>query len=99
MAEKKIKTRIQHKRGTAAEWAAAGQHGFTPLAGELIIYVKDSADGQDAAAYGRASQARRRGGRHRLRDHPLSGGTHEGTIPHAVNCRGGKLPLDVTDTE
>lgn len=36
MAEKSIKTRVQMKRGTSADWAAAT--GFTPLEGEYIFY-------------------------------------------------------------
>ncbi len=38
MAEKKIKTRIQNKHDTAANWASAT---FAPMAGEIIIYDKD----------------------------------------------------------
>ena len=37
MAEKSIKTRIQTKRGTSAEWALAT--GFKPLEGEHIFYT------------------------------------------------------------
>jgi hypothetical protein len=36
MADKSIKTRVQMKRGTAAEWALAT--GFKPLEGEIIFY-------------------------------------------------------------
>ena len=39
MAEKNIKTRIQHKHDVEANWKLAT--GFIPLAGELIIYDKD----------------------------------------------------------
>ena len=40
MAEKKVKTRIQSKHDTAANWANATN--FVPLAGEIIIYDADS---------------------------------------------------------
>lgn len=36
MSEKTLKTRIQNKRGTSTEWAAATN--FTPLAGEICFY-------------------------------------------------------------
>lgn len=36
MSEKTLKTRIQNKRGTSTEWAAATN--FTPFAGELCFY-------------------------------------------------------------
>lgn len=36
MAEQKLKTRLQNKRGTSAEWAAATN--FIPLAGEICFY-------------------------------------------------------------
>ena len=39
MAEKTLKTRIQHKHETEANWSQAT--GFVPLAGELIIYDVD----------------------------------------------------------
>lgn len=46
MAEKKIQTRIQHKRDTAASWEAAKDAktntNFIPLSGELIVYEVDT---------------------------------------------------------
>lgn len=36
MAEQKLKTRLQNKRGTSTEWAAATN--FVPLAGEICFY-------------------------------------------------------------
>lgn len=39
MAEKNIKSRIVHKHDTAANWVLAT--GFTPKAGEIIIYDVD----------------------------------------------------------
>lgn len=41
MAEKKLKTRIQHKHDIEANWTTAGENGFKPLLGELIIYDTD----------------------------------------------------------
>jgi hypothetical protein len=41
MAQKKITTRIQNKHDVEANWIVAGNNGFIPLAGELIIYDKD----------------------------------------------------------
>lgn len=38
MSEKTLKTRIQNKRGTTAEWAAGTAPNFIPLDGELVIY-------------------------------------------------------------
>ena len=38
MANKTIKTRIQHKRELEANWR---QSSFVPLEGELIIYLKE----------------------------------------------------------
>ena len=38
MAEKRIITRVQNKRDTEANWNTAGQNGFTPRVGEIIIY-------------------------------------------------------------
>ena len=43
MAEKKINTRIQQKRETAADWQRAT--GFKPLDGELIVYSADTTQG------------------------------------------------------
>jgi hypothetical protein len=43
MAQKTVKTRIRQKHETAANWQAAT--GFKPLAGELIVYDADSAQG------------------------------------------------------
>ena len=40
MANKTVKTRIQGKHDTAANWAKATS--FIPLAGEIIIYEPDS---------------------------------------------------------
>ena len=40
MAEKNFKSRIVHKHDTAANWALAT--GFTPMAGEIIIYDVDA---------------------------------------------------------
>jgi hypothetical protein len=39
MAEKTIKTRIQMKRGTQADWDTATTAGFKPLEGESIFYT------------------------------------------------------------
>jgi hypothetical protein len=39
MADKKIKTRLQQKHDTAANWALATN--FIPLAGEMIVYDAD----------------------------------------------------------
>lgn len=39
MADKSIKTRIQLKRGTQADWDAATTAGFKPLEGEQIFYT------------------------------------------------------------
>ena len=39
MAEKLIKTRVQMKRGTQADWATAEAAGFKPLEGESIFYT------------------------------------------------------------
>ena len=39
MANKTVKTRVQHKRGTASDWSQATS--FKPLDGELIIYKGD----------------------------------------------------------
>ena len=43
MSEKKIKTRIQQKHDTEANWYAAGRgrNPFIPMIGELIIYDID----------------------------------------------------------
>ena len=41
MSEKKIKTRLQNKHDFESNWIIAGVNGFTPLAGELIIYDKE----------------------------------------------------------
>lgn len=38
MAEKTVKSRIQVKRGTSAQWKEAGDKGFTPKEGEIIFY-------------------------------------------------------------
>lgn len=38
MSEKTLKTRIQNKRGTTAEWATGTAPNFVPLDGELIVY-------------------------------------------------------------
>lgn len=38
MSEKTLKTRIQNKRGTTAEWATGTAPNFVPLDGELVIY-------------------------------------------------------------
>ena len=38
MSEKILKTRIQNKRGTTAEWATGTAPNFVPLDGELVIY-------------------------------------------------------------
>ena len=38
MAEKNVKSRIQVKRGTYAEWKTAHDNGFQPLEGEIIFY-------------------------------------------------------------
>ena len=35
---KTLQTRIQLKHDTEANWKTAGNNGFKPLAGELIIY-------------------------------------------------------------
>lgn len=40
MAEKNVKTRVQHKHDVEANWNLAT--GFVPLAGELIVYDEDS---------------------------------------------------------
>lgn len=45
MSAKKINTRIQQKHDTAANWETAGNNGFIPLAGEIIVY-----DGDDESA-------------------------------------------------
>lgn len=44
MSEKKIKTRIQQKHDTAANWYAAGtgSNPFVPMIGELIVYDGES---------------------------------------------------------
>lgn len=39
MAEKSIKSRVQTKRGTSADWARAEAAGFKPLEGEFIFYT------------------------------------------------------------
>lgn len=39
MAEKSIHSRIVHKHDTAANWQQAT--GFTPMAGEIIVYDVD----------------------------------------------------------
>lgn len=39
MANTSIKTRIQMKRGTAAEWKAVADAGFRPLEGEYIFFT------------------------------------------------------------
>ncbi len=39
MAEKTVKTRVQIKRGTEADWKAASRANFKPLNGELIYYT------------------------------------------------------------
>jgi hypothetical protein len=38
---KTIKTRLQHKRGTASDWSNAAT--FVPLEGELILYTEEGA--------------------------------------------------------
>ena len=38
----KLKARLQQKHDTEANWIIAGNKGFTPLAGELIVYDVDS---------------------------------------------------------
>jgi hypothetical protein len=43
MAEKTVKTRIQHKRGTSTDWTSATN--FKPLDGELIVYKPSTAGG------------------------------------------------------
>lgn len=43
MSAKKINTRIQQKHDKAANWETAGNNGFIPLAGEIIVY--DEGDG------------------------------------------------------
>lgn len=40
MAEKKFNSRIVHKHDTEANWKLAT--GFTPMAGELIVYDVDA---------------------------------------------------------
>jgi hypothetical protein len=46
MSEKKVKTRIQQKHDIEANWITADEHGFTPMAGELIIYdIESDAEG------------------------------------------------------
>ena len=39
MAEKSVKTRVQMKRGSQADWGAATAAGFKPLEGEYIFYT------------------------------------------------------------
>lgn len=39
MADKTVKTRVQIKRGTEADWEAASRANFKPLNGELIYYT------------------------------------------------------------
>ena len=39
---KTLQTRIQLKHDTEANWIIAGNNGFTPLAGEIIIYDTDN---------------------------------------------------------
>jgi hypothetical protein len=39
MADKTVKTRVQIKRGTEADWKAASRADFKPLNGELIYYT------------------------------------------------------------
>lgn len=39
MAEKSVKTRVQMKRGSQADWDAATAAGFKPLEGEYIFYT------------------------------------------------------------
>lgn len=39
MAEKSVKTRVQMKRGTQADWDVATAAGFKPLEGEYIFYT------------------------------------------------------------
>lgn len=37
--EKQIKSRIQQKMDTSANWEIAGDKGFVPLKGEIIVYM------------------------------------------------------------
>lgn len=39
--EKQIKSRIQQKMDTSANWKIAGEKGFVPLKGEIIVYMDD----------------------------------------------------------
>ena len=39
MSEKTLKTRIQNKRGTTAEWATGTAPNFVPKAGEIVVYT------------------------------------------------------------
>lgn len=39
--EKRIKARQQQKHDTEANWLLAGNKGFVPLEGEIIVYDKD----------------------------------------------------------
>ena len=42
MAKNPINTRVQLKHDTEANWNTAGQAGFVPLVGEVIIYDPDT---------------------------------------------------------
>ena len=39
MSEKTLKTRIQNKRGTTAEWATGTAPNFVPKDGEIVAYT------------------------------------------------------------
>ena len=40
--EKQIKSRTQQKMDTSANWEIAGEKGFVPLKGEIIVYMDDN---------------------------------------------------------
>lgn len=42
MAKNQINTRVQLKHDTEANWNTAGEAGFIPLVGEVIIYDPDA---------------------------------------------------------
>ena len=42
MAKNQINTRVQLKHDTEANWNTAGEAGFVPLVGEVIIYDPDA---------------------------------------------------------
>ena len=50
MAEKNIKSRIVHKHDTEANWKLAT--GFTPMAGEIIVYDVDASCGYERIKVG-----------------------------------------------